>query len=46
MPEIWQDLFNPIKHPELQGGGKVGMMKAVAILSKAGLYKNNPNARL
>jgi hypothetical protein len=46
MPEIWQDLFNPIKHQELQGGGKVAMMKAVAILSKVGLYKNNPNAQL
>ena len=45
MPEIWQDLFNPEKHPELQGGGKASMMKAVAILSKVGLYKDNPNAQ-
>jgi len=46
MPDIWHDLFDPAIHPELQGGGKASIIKAVAILSKAGLYKNNPNARL
>lgn len=45
MPKIWQELFDSEIHPELQGGGRAAMMKAVAILSKAGLYKNNPNAR-
>jgi hypothetical protein len=45
-PKIWQELFDPAIHPELQGGGKASIIKAVAILSKAGLYKNNPNAQL
>jgi hypothetical protein len=44
-PKIWKELFDPKVHPELQGGGRAAMMKAVAILSKAGLYKNNPNAQ-
>jgi len=46
VPQIWQDLFNPEKHPELQGGGRMAQIKAVAMLTKAGLYKNNPNAKL
>lgn len=45
VPQIWKELFDPQVHPELQGGGKAAMLKAVAILSKAGLYHNNPNAR-
>jgi hypothetical protein len=46
VPQIWVDLFNPEKHPELQGGGRAAQIKAVAMLTKAGLYKNNPNAQL
>jgi len=45
VPTIWRELFDSAFHPELQGGGKASMIKAVAILSKASLYKNNPNAQ-
>lgn len=45
VPRIWRELFDSAFHPELQGGGKASMIKAVAILSKAGLYKDNPNAQ-
>lgn len=39
-PPVVNDLFNKQKHPELYGGGRQAIIKAVPILIKAGYPKN------